>query len=120
TTYLDVIFIYAGTLSLEAELEPVTDPGDIRIGDVFIRGGSPGHAVLVVDVARRRGAEERVFLLAESNQPAQDMHIVRNPTGRALDPWFSIRAGDLIVTPRWTFTRDDLRRFPASQGSGDS
>lgn len=47
---MDIIFAYAGTLSLENELIPV-DLSDMEIGDVFIQGGSPGHAVVVVDIA---------------------------------------------------------------------
>jgi len=43
--YMETIFTYAGTLSLSGELQP-TVIENIRIGDVFIRGGSPGHAVI--------------------------------------------------------------------------
>ena len=41
--YMTLVFMYAGTLSLEKELHPVTDPTDVKTGDVFIHGGSPGH-----------------------------------------------------------------------------
>jgi len=41
----------------------------------MIRAGSPGHAMLVVDVAEdERG--RRIYLLAQSYMPAQDIHIV--------------------------------------------
>jgi len=47
----------------------------IEPGDVMIRAGSPGHAMLVVDVAEdERG--RRIYLLAQSYMPAQDIHIV--------------------------------------------
>lgn len=48
--YMNIVFSYAGTLSLSKTLQsrPLQD---ISIGDVFIVGGSPGHAVVVVDAA---------------------------------------------------------------------
>ena len=49
--YLDVVFSYAGSYSLEKELTRVEDVSQARIGDVFIQGGFPGHAVFVVDIA---------------------------------------------------------------------
>jgi len=48
--YMEFVFMYAGTLSLSKSLHS-KDIKDIAIGDVFILGGSPGHAVIVVDVA---------------------------------------------------------------------
>ena len=38
--YLEMVYMYAGTLSLERELVP-TEINNIKIGDVFIQGGSP-------------------------------------------------------------------------------
>ena len=49
--YLDAVFTYCGTASLSKELDAVADPAQVAPGDVFIRGGHPGHAVIVVDVA---------------------------------------------------------------------
>lgn len=49
--YLEKLFSYAGTLSLSRELLAVTDARSLKAGDIFIHGGSPGHAVIVVDVA---------------------------------------------------------------------
>jgi hypothetical protein len=50
-----------------------------------------------------------VFLLAQSFMPAQDVHIVRNRGDRKLDPWYE--PGAKIVTPEWTFTADQLKRW---------
>ena len=47
--YMDYVFAYAGTYSLERELKPAP-LASLQIGDVFIKGGFPGHAVLVADV----------------------------------------------------------------------
>lgn len=40
-----------GTASLNKELIPVANPKAMDVGDVFIQGGFPGHAVLIVDLA---------------------------------------------------------------------
>lgn len=68
--YMDQVFGYAGTASLERELQPVAAE-DMRIGDVFIKGGFPGHAVLVVDMVRNAATGERRFLLLQSFMPAR-------------------------------------------------
>jgi hypothetical protein len=87
--YLDAVFTYAGSLSLARELQPVADPADVRAGDVFIQGGSPGHAVLVADTAK--DAQGRTaFLLLQSYMPAQDVHLLQNLTDAA-DPWYTAR-----------------------------
>lgn len=110
--YLDTVFAYAGTLSLERELEPVVDPARVRPGDVFIQGGSPGHAVIVLDVTQdARGA--RHFLLGQSYMPAQDIHVLKRPGHD--DPWYPAAATGALGTPEWRFDFSDLRRFPSSR-----
>jgi len=110
-SYLETVFTYAGSASLEGELEPVADPSKLEIGDVFVQGGYPGHAVIVVDVAEgRRGG--RWFLLAQSFMPAQEIHILENPHDLS-SPWYQARASGQLRTPEWTFNHEDLRRFPA-------
>jgi hypothetical protein len=109
--YLDVVFTYAGTLSLSRELKPVADRSEMQIGDVFIQGGSPGHVVLVADLAVHRGTGRTCFLLVQSYMPAQDIHVLQNPTTPALGPWYAADFGEMLRTPEWTFKRGDLRRF---------
>jgi hypothetical protein len=107
-TYLDLVFTYAGTLSLSRELADA-QVKPIEPGDVFILGGSPGHAMLVMDVAR--SADSRAyFLLAQSYMPAQEIHVVVNPN-TALGAWYSLD-GDALRTPEWTFAWSDRRRWP--------
>ncbi|QNH60697.1 DUF4846 domain-containing protein [Hymenobacter sediminicola] len=110
--YLDQIFTYAGTLSLSRELNPVP-LADVQPGDVLIRGGSPGHAVLVLDVAEQLGTGRRYVLLAQSYMPAQQMHVLRNIWGDAtLGAWFAVNPQEArFSTPEWTFAREDLKRF---------
>lgn len=108
--YMNMVFAYAGTLSMEKEMNPV--PLDsIQIGDVFIQGGSPGHAVIVADLAIDPETEERFFLLVQSYMPAQDMHVLNNPRDKKLSPWYSTNLLGRLVTPEWMFEADDLRRF---------
>jgi hypothetical protein len=108
--YLDTVFAYAGTLSLAKELVPVKVE-DIRIGDVFIQGGSPGHCVIVVDLALDPQTGEQVFMLAQSYMPAQDIQILKNPGNAAISPWYSVNFGDVLLTPEWVFKKEDLMRF---------
>lgn len=109
--YLDTVFAYAGTASLSAELKPVADAREVRPGDVFILGGSPGHAIIVADVAQTTDGRAKVFLLVQGYMPAQEMHVLRNPNDAKLSPWYSVDFGDTLRTPEWTFRKTDLKRF---------
>lgn len=110
-SYMELIFNYAGTLSLSKELMPVAIE-NIKIGDVFIWGGTPGHAVLVIDLAINSETKEKVFLLAQSYMPAQETHILQNPNNDKLSPWYLLsEIGDELTTPEWTFNNDELKRF---------
>jgi len=107
--YLDMVFTYAGTASLEKELISVSSPAKVQPGDVFIQGGFPGHAVIVLDVARSETGRT-VFLLAQSYMPAQQIHVLRNPRSE-LGPWYPAEFGEDLVTPEWRFDAVDLARF---------
>jgi len=54
---------------------------------------------------------QKLFLLAQSYMPAQDLHVLQNPTNQTFKPWYEIDFGETLQTPEWTFTRDQLRRF---------
>jgi uncharacterized protein YegL len=109
-SYLQTVFSFAGTLSLSRDLQEITDISNITPGDVFIKGGSPGHAVIVADVAYRIATGEKVFLLAQSYMPAQDIHVLKTP-GSVLSPWYSTAFTGNLYTPEWIFQRDQLKRF---------
>ena len=108
--YLNLVFQYAGTASLSQELKPIGRcwATDIQAGDVIIKGGFPGHAEMVVDVAENDKGE-RIVLLAQSFMPAQEIEI--------FPLWFSPSSnGTRLVTPAWTFYSPNantllLRRF---------
>ncbi|MBN1952214.1 MAG: DUF4846 domain-containing protein [Bacteroidales bacterium] len=108
--YMEVIFTYAGTLSLSKEMTRVPAQ-EMQIGDVFIQGGSPGHAIIVVDMAENPDTGERLFMLAQSYMPAQEIQVLENPVDAAISPWYPLDFGEVLYTPEWTFRRDDLKRF---------
>lgn len=108
--YLETLFTYAGTLSLEKELKPAS-VNELKIGDIFIQGGSPGHAVIVVDLAENELTGEKLFLLAQSYMPAQEIHILKNFNDESISPWYSIDSGESLATPEWNFRSSDLKRF---------
>ncbi|QKJ29150.1 hypothetical protein HQ865_05085 [Mucilaginibacter mali] len=83
--YMNLVFSYAGTLSLEKELIKVNNEKDLRAGDVFIHGGSPGHCFIVLAVAENV-AHERKFLMAQSFMPAQNIQVLQADG----NPWFSM------------------------------
>ncbi len=106
--YLDIVYAYASTLSLEKEL--IAKPlSDLAIGDVFIQGGSPGHCVIVVDMAVNNNTGEKIFMLAQSYMPAQDIQILKGD--REGSPWFSENAEDILQTPEWTFQVSELKTW---------
>ncbi|WP_345049231.1 DUF4846 domain-containing protein [Hymenobacter glaciei] len=110
--YLVPTFGYAGTLSLSRELRLVPLP-QVQPGDVLIHGGSPGHAVLVVDVAENPTTRQKYVLLAQSYMPAQNIHVLRNIDAPGLGAWFAVPAPAeaQFDTPEWTFAREELKRF---------
>ena len=110
--YMLSIFNYAGTASLEKELNSKSW-NDVSAGDVIIKGGSPGHAVLVLDVAQNVTTGDKVFLIAQSYMPAQQSHILKNPENGMLSPWYSISeiGQGNVFTPEWTFDNNSLMEF---------
>ncbi len=107
--YLDVLFTYAGTLSLSNESKNL-DKSDMKIGDIFIKGGTPGHCVIIVDMCENDKGE-KMFLLAQGYMPAQQIHVLKNPESKS--PWYSVN--DLkypFKTPEFTFEENSLKRTP--------
>ncbi len=113
--YMDYVFEFANTRSLAKELKKVKKMSDILAGDVFIQTGNPyGHAVIVMDVAEHKVSQEKIFLLAQSFMPAQDIQILHNPMDKKkkINPWYKANIkGKLLITPQWVFKKTDLKRF---------
>lgn len=107
--YLDIVFMYAGTISLERELNKVNRGGDYQIGDVIVHPGSPGHAVIIVDRAKNSKGEY-IYLLAQGYTPAQSIHIVKSHD-RGISPWFDLPKKLPIWHERFFLKNPQIRRF---------
>lgn len=108
--YLNHVFGMCGSASLSKQLKAVPDFSDIQAGDVIIRGGFPGHAVIVMDVAVN-SAGKKIYLLAQSYMPAQDIHVLKNLMNADISPWYEVNAGFIIQTPEYTFNQTELKRW---------
>jgi Domain of unknown function (4846) len=108
--YLSRVFGMCGSASLAKQLKPVNSFSQIQPGDVIIRGGFPGHAVIVMDVAVNNTGK-KIYLLAQSYMPAQDIHVLKNPNNTGLSPWYEVNDDTIIATPEYTFTQNELRRW---------
>ena len=108
--YMEKVFSCCGTASLEKQLNPVITFHDIKPGDVIIKGGFPGHAMIVMDVAVNKEGK-KIFMLAQSYMPAQDIHIVNNPMNEKINPWYEAKDCMQIITPEWIFKKEQLRRW---------
>ena len=106
--YLENVFNFASTLSLDKQLIH-KEIDQLQIGDVFIKGGSPGHAVIVVDKCTNAKGEVK-FMLAQSYMPAQETQILVNPASSE-SPWYDLNFGEYLNSAEYTFTKDQLKRF---------
>ena len=109
--YMNFIYSYAGTASLEKELQSVElqRPRDRRR---LHQGRLSGAR------RARRGCRDQFattsakrFLLIQSYMPAQDMHVLKNMANGDGSPWYAVPTGEL-VTPEWTFAAGSLKRWP--------
>ena len=103
--YLNLIYMYSGTLSLYNELESVKAK-DLKIGDMLIRGGTPGHIVMLCDEVIN-AKDEKLFLLFQGNTPAQSVHLVKNLEDVDVSPWYKLE--DDAVTPVSNYTFDSAK-----------
>ncbi len=107
--YCDVLFAYAGTLSISKESTAITKE-NMKPGDIFIYGGTPGHCVIVMDMCENADGD-KLFLLVQGYMPAQQLYILKNPSSES--PWYSLK--DLsypFKTPEYTFNSESLMRMP--------
>ena len=106
--FMENVFGRCGSASLSKQLKPVANFNSIQPGDVIIRGGFPGHAVIVMDVAQN-AVGKKIFMLAQSYMPAQDIHILVNPVNGNLSPWYEVTEDKKIITPEYLFYKPELK-----------
>jgi hypothetical protein len=102
--------MYAGTRSLELDTKPVRLDQPIAAGDILLRPGSPGHVVMVLDVAEGRDGEQ-LAVIGQGSMPAQELHVLPGPVEGA---WFRFPSGEDVEVdvPGWgALPRSSLRRF---------
>jgi hypothetical protein len=108
--FMKLVYSYCGTFSLSNQLKQVNDISSLQAGDIFIKGGFPGHAVTVMAVAEN-GSGKKVFLLSQGFMPAQDIHVLKNYTNPSLSPWYALWDIYPLYTPEWQFNNGSLKRW---------
>lgn len=107
--YLDLIYMYAGTLSLYIELPKIED-SKLQLGDMLVTPGTPGHIIILIDeIINEKG--EKLFVLAQGNTPAQTMHLLKNVMDSSISPWIKLENNLEINTPIYTFEKAKFIRF---------
>ena len=109
--FMEKVFENCGTYNLADMLNTKQNANDLTIGDVFVKAGSPGHAMIVVDYAINKVTNEKIFLLAQSFMPAQSVHIVKNLSNENLSPWYKVDTNSIIETPGYTFIWSCLKSW---------
>jgi hypothetical protein len=108
-SYLDDVFNFASTRSLERDAAHIPF-AEVRGGDFFVMTGQPfGHAVLILDIAKDDGGR-LALLLGQSFMPAQSFQVLQ-PDSRS--PWFVVERDAVEVkTPFWpAFSTGMTRRL---------
>ncbi|MDB5210892.1 MAG: hypothetical protein JWQ30_1719 [Sediminibacterium sp.] len=109
--FMEIVFINCGSYTLEQQLKSVKNITDMQPGDVFVKGGAPGHAEIVVDMAINKQTGKKIYLLAEGYMPAQDIHILLNPLNSGYGPWHELANDKQVITATWIFSANQLRRW---------
>ena len=108
--YLNLIYMYSGTLSLYNELLKINDVSNLKIGDMLIKGGSPGHIVMICDEAIKANGD-KIYLLFQGNTPAQSVHLVKNLEDTTMSPWYHLEKDAVISVSNYTFYNSKFVRF---------
>ncbi len=108
--YLNLIYMYSGTISLFNEMPKNNSIEKLKVGDMLIVGGSPGHVVMIADVIENELGEKR-FLLFQGNTPAQSVHLLKNLEDTSISPWYELKLNSEINIPGYTFYDSKFIRF---------
>lgn len=118
--YLRNLYGVASTYSLKREMK-TRKLSDMQPGDVFVYAAGDhdlerkvkakyGHAVMVVDVAVDRKGH-KMFMLAEGNTPARDIHIIRNFKNPLRSPWFYLDENAEVLFLPFYYKANELRHW---------
>ncbi len=111
--YLEYVFLYANTASLFEYDTKKADPNNVKIGDMFIVPGFPGHVVMVCDVIRHRTTGELRFMTLQGSMPAVQAHVMMNALEPEFSPWQNTRYdhGGFLSATYWLCPKDNLVSF---------
>jgi len=109
-SYLNLIYMYAGTQSLYDELEKLNSVNELEVGDMLIYPGSPGHVVMIADKATQANGNN-LFILAQGNTPAQSVHLLKNLNDSSISPWYELELGAYLEIPTYYFDKTQFIRF---------
>jgi hypothetical protein len=112
--YLDRVYMFAGSYSLSKELIS-QNVNDIEAGDVFIQGGFPGHAIIVMDVVHHKENNSKMFMIAQSFMPAQSIHILLNNANSKNYCWYELKESEMLESPSWNFYSDELKTWKSTE-----
>lgn len=107
--YLQTVFSYAGTLSMEVLESETISLSDMTVGDVIMKGASPGHVVMVVDICENADGK-KAYLLGQGYMPAQEFHVITNPA-HGEDAWYYEEEISFpLRTAEYTFEEESMIR----------
>lgn len=111
-SWLDRVFMYASTRSLHKDSTRIKLAGDLQAGDFFLQGGSPGHVIMILDVAQNPDGA-RIALLGQGYLPAREFHVISGEGSDVVDgAWYVLSDTGSLATPTWKpFGMDDAWRF---------
>ncbi|NTS40873.1 hypothetical protein HRG84_08135 [Flavisolibacter sp. BT320] len=105
-SYLELVYAYAGTISLASELKSVDA---FTIGTVILTPGSPGHCMIITDMATT-ATGDTLYKLVEGYTPAQSIYVLRNTHDPDLGYWHRLGKG-VVQTASYTFRSYQLKAF---------
>lgn len=111
------VFMYASTRSMHRDSKRIEAPGELAPGDFFLKSATPGHVVILLDIARDKDGR-RAALIGQGYLPAREFHVISGSGDRVLDgAWYLLPESDAdkISTPTWSpFSMEHAWRFKAA------
>lgn len=107
--FMRIVFAYSGTLNMDYSSKKIK-LSEAKVGDIFVRGGSPGHVVMIADICKNKKGK-KAYLLAQGYLPAQEFQLLKNPLHEE-DPWYYEEEIKYpLRTPEYSFDKGSLRRY---------
>jgi hypothetical protein len=107
-TYLNTVYAESHTQQFYHALQSLKRE-DVQIGDIIIRKGTKGHAIMIVDLAMSKSGE-MIALIANGDTPACELFLLNHKRDK---PWipFNFKSELLDLPLKRTMGWDGLRRF---------